>query len=120
MKFSTLTALSLALVGLASPALASPAQDARCLAVFAAAIYQADDHAEMGEVMPYALYYMGKLQVELPGQSVEPMVRANAPPLTDAALGEAIGPCMELMTPAVADMESSTKFIEDAVGKKPQ
>ena len=120
MKLSTLTALCLTIAGLASPALADPARDARCLSVFAAAIYQADDAAEKNEIMPFALFYMGKLQGEVPGQSVEALVRANVPPLTDEALGEVVGPCMELMSPAVADMESSTKFIDDAVGKKPQ
>ena len=83
-------------------------------------MYQADDQAEKNEILPFALFYMGKLQGEMPGVSVEGMVRAYVPALTDQALGEAVGPCMDWMSPAMADMEDSTKFIDDAIGKKPQ
>ena len=120
MKIATLFVLGAALTGLATPAFADTARDARCLSVFAAAMYQADDQAEKNEILPYALFYMGKLQGEMPGVSVEGMVRANVPALMDQALGEAVGPCMEWMGPAVADMESSTQFIDEAIGKKPQ
>jgi hypothetical protein len=83
-------------------------------------MYQADDQAEKGEILPFVLYYTGKVQGAVPSASIEGLLRANVPPLNDAALREAMGPCMEWMAPALADMEASTKFIDDAVGRKPQ
>ena len=120
MKITASLVLGASLTGLSAPALADIARDARCQTVFAAAMYQADDQAEKGEILPFVLYYTGKVQGAVPSASIEGLLRANVPPLNDAALREAMGPCMEWMAPALADMEASTKFIDDAVGRKPQ
>ncbi|WP_304177902.1 hypothetical protein [Phenylobacterium aquaticum] len=102
----------------AAPALAAPADDAKCVVAYSALADKATDKTEEAQVGAIAMYYAGRLSLETGGQDLGSLLQASAPPLTDEGIGRAAEQCIQAMGPQMRALSEATKFVDKALGKE--
>lgn len=112
-------AAAVAVLGLTgAPAMAAPADDAKCVVAYSALADKTTDKTEEAQIGAIAMYYAGRLSLEAAGQDLGALLQASAPPLTEEGIGRAAEQCIQAMGPQMRALSDATKFVDKAFGKE--
>jgi hypothetical protein len=120
MRLGTMLGVGALAAAITFPALATPADDARCaVAGYAVGARAKEIAATSGDsadaienlAVLLVMYFTGRLK-DQPQANLEPLFKANAPPLKAPELGDAFEGCNRRMMEEVRPAMESMKFAE--------